>query len=105
MKKRNLKNIFSAFAVVAVTAGIACAVPLAGCGKSSAPSDNGSAENGKITVIDTAVGQTYSRASDRAPIWVGPDATSGDTINCDGSFEKPYHINTILHTSAEEDAF
>ena len=105
MKKRNLKNIFSAFAVVAVTAGIACAVPLAGCGKSSAPSDNGSTENGKITVIDTAVGQTYSRASDRAPIWVGPDATSGDTTNCDGSFEKPYHINTILHTSAEEDAF
>ena len=102
MKKRNLKNIFSAFAVVAVTAGIACAVPLAGCGKSFAPSDNGSTENGKLTVIDTAVGQTYSRASDRAPIWVGPDATSGDTTNCDGSFEKPYHINTILHNITAE---
>lgn len=101
MKKKNLNKIFSAFAVLAVSAGVICTVPFAACSKSTSDngSGNGTAVGGnssqKTVAVDTVFGTSQSRTNGKI-LFVSKDATRNDTTNCDGSLEKPYHIETVM---------
>lgn len=96
MKKNNMKKLFSAFAVLAVSASATvAAIPFAGCNDGEKSTD--ALKTPEIS-ISTALGTTKSTASGTV-YFVGPDARSNDSTN-DGTKEHPHHINDLL--GAEE---
>lgn len=108
MKKNNTRKIFTAFAVLAVSAGVVCAVPFAGCSQNTADTNNtngGGEYNAasKIVTIDTALGTTQSRTNGKT-LFVSNDAARNDVTNCDGSLEKPYHIETVMEIETAADS-
>lgn len=96
MKNKNLKKIFSAFAVLAISASVVTAtLPLAACG------DGGSDEASVVTpaegnaiAVSTAVGTSYINTEEATVYYVSPtaSATDGEPNN----INNPYYINNLL---------
>lgn len=94
MKKNNLKKVFSAFTVLAISAtAVAGAASLAACGEKSQYKPTGTVDpviNGNVITVDTAIGTTQSTTSGNK-YYVSADAQSSQ-VGEPNNIEKPYEF-------------